>query len=85
LLSDEDRVTLPLADELLDLDEALADMDKTFPVHVQVVKLKFFAGMTTAEIAEITNVSVATTERYWAFARTWLHQRMSGRESGKQL
>lgn len=84
VLSDEDRVEMPLADELLDLDEALSEMEKTFPVHVQVVKLKFYAGMTTAEIAEVTNVSVATTERYWAFAKSWLHQRMSDSESRLQ-
>lgn len=76
ILSDNDLVSLPLADELLDLDEALADLEKTYAIHAQVVKLKFFAGLTTAEIAEVTNVSVATTERYWAFAKTWLHQRM---------
>ncbi len=76
MLTDSDLVSLPLADELLDLDEALADLEKKYVVHAQVVKLKFFAGLTTAEIAEITNVSVATTERYWAFAKTWLHQRM---------
>ncbi len=84
MLSDEDLVTLPLADELLDLDQALSEMEQAYPIHVQVVKLKFYAGMTTSEIAEITNVSVATTERYWAFARAWLHQRMSDGETGKQ-
>ncbi len=78
LLSDADLVTLPLADELLDLDNALSEMEQAYPVHVQVVKLKFYAGMTTAEIAAVTNVSIATTERYWAFAKAWLHQRMSG-------
>lgn len=76
-LNDGDLFALPLEDELLDLNEALLEMEKAYPVHVQVVKLKFFAGMTTAEIAEVTNVSVATTERYWAFARAWLHQRLS--------
>ena len=81
-LLDDDLVELPLADELLDLNDALAAMETAFPVHAQVVKLKFFAGMTTAEIAEMTSVSVATTERYWAFARAWLHQRLSNNQSG---
>lgn len=84
VLCDADRVELPLADELLDLNDALATMESAFPVHAQVVKLKFFAGMTTAEIAEVTNVSVATTERYWAFARAWLQQRLSSNSSDKQ-
>ncbi len=69
MLTDSDLVSLPLADELLDLDEALADLEKKYEVHAQVVKLKFFAGLTTAEIAEITNVSVATTERYWVLQK----------------
>lgn len=77
----EDQSELPLADELLDLEDALSEMERTFPLHARVVKLKFYAGMTTAEIAEVMNVSVATTERHWAFARSWLHQRMSGGES----
>ena len=81
-LCDDDLVELPLADELLDLNDALSAMEAAFPVHAQVVRLKFFAGMTTAEIAEITSVSVATTERYWAFARAWLHQRLSNNQSG---
>lgn len=80
LLQEDDLVEEPLADELLDLNEALREMEKRFPVHVQVVKLKFFAGMTTAEIAEVTNVSVATAERYWAFAKTWLQQKMSDQD-----
>ena len=77
VLSDDDLVVLPLADDLIDLDDALSAMARAYPTHVQVVKLKFFAGMTTAEIAEVTNLSVATIERYWAFARAWLQQRMT--------
>ncbi len=76
VLNDGDLVSLPLADELLDLDEALAELETIYAAHAQVVKLKFFAGLTTAEIASVSNVSVATIERQWAFARTWLHQRM---------
>ncbi|XZE21748.1 sigma-70 family RNA polymerase sigma factor [Pirellulaceae bacterium SH449] len=84
-LSDDDLVVLPLADELLDLDEALSALEVSYPIHVRVVKLKFFAGLTMNEIAEVTNVSVATVERYWAFSRAWLQQRMSGEQSDQGL
>jgi RNA polymerase sigma factor (TIGR02999 family) len=72
-LSEHDRIVLPLADDLLDLNEALARLEKAHPVKANVVKLKFFAGMTTAEIATVLSLSVATVERHWAFARAWLH------------
>lgn len=69
----------PLADELLDLNDALTSLESQYPLKAQVVKLKFFAGMTTAEIAELTNTSVASVERYWAFAKAWLHRQMHDR------
>ena len=77
VLCDEDLVTMPLADELLDLDAALLALEDEFPAHAQVVKLKFFAGMKMAEIAEVMNVSIATVERYWTFAKAWLQQKMN--------
>jgi RNA polymerase sigma factor (TIGR02999 family) len=83
ILCDADLIEPPLACELLDLNDAIAAMESAFPVHAQVVKLKFFAGMTTTEIAELTNISVATTERYWVFARAWLKQRLSCETNGK--
>jgi len=43
------------------------------PQKAELVKLRFFAGLTTAEAAETLGISVATAERYWAYARTWLY------------
>ena len=60
-------------DELLDLDDALEQLGKLDPVRAELVKLRFFAGLTMAEAAALLDISVATAERYWAFARTWLH------------
>ena len=76
-LSDHEPTHLPLADELLDLDEALTAFEKVDPLKSQVVKLKFFAGMTIAEIAEMTNLSAATVERYWAYSKAWLFEYMT--------
>ncbi len=75
-LTADQLMDVPLADELLDLNEALTAFEKQFPIKAQVVKLKFFAGMTTAEIADMIDTSVASVERYWAFAKVWLHQHM---------
>jgi RNA polymerase sigma factor (TIGR02999 family) len=59
-------------DDLLGLDAALAKFAAVEPVKAQVVKIHFFAGLTLPETAEVLGISLATAERYWAYARTWL-------------
>ena len=59
-------------DQLLAVDEALDRLAAVNPRAADVVKLRFFAGLTEAQVAEHQGVSVATVERTWAFARTWL-------------
>src|SRR5262245_36401429 len=65
-LSDDEPV------DLLALDDALKKLEAQHPQHVQVVKLRFFAGCTLEETAELLGISRATTQRYWAYARAWL-------------
>ena len=48
----------------------------------RVVELKFFGGLTTAEIAEVLEVSAATVEREWTFARAWLYDAIEGKDVG---
>jgi RNA polymerase sigma factor (TIGR02999 family) len=62
----------PAAD-LLALDAALDKLAREEPAKAELVKLRFFAGLTTAQSAEVLGVSVATADRYWTFARTWLY------------
>ncbi len=62
----------PPDDDLLALDEALDRLAALDPKRAEVVKLRFFAGLTMPEAAGAMGVSLATAERYWAFARTWL-------------
>ncbi len=63
----------PLPDEqLLAVDEALERLGGINPRAAEVVKLRFFAGLTEAQVAEHQGVSLSTVERTWAFARTWL-------------
>jgi RNA polymerase sigma factor (TIGR02999 family) len=64
-------------DELLDLDDALQRLAELDPVRAELVKLRFFAGLTMPEAAALMDISVATAERYWAFARAWLHAELS--------
>ena len=66
---------------LLDLHEALDRLSDADRRKAQIVELKFFAGLTTEEIAETLSISPATVERDWKFARAWLHQAVSGTAS----
>ena len=57
---------------LLALDEALAKLQEQHPQKAQVVKLRFFAGCTLEETAQLLGISRATAQRNWAYARAWL-------------
>jgi RNA polymerase sigma factor (TIGR02999 family) len=63
--------------ELLALDEALGKLQDRHPEKAELVKLRYFAGLTTAEAADALNVSIATAERQWAYARAWLYRQMA--------
>ena len=59
-------------DGVLALDEALVRFAAEEPAKAQLVQLRFFAGLSTPAAAEALSISLATAERWWAFARTWL-------------
>ena len=63
--------------DLLDLDEALEQLAAESPVRAELVKLRFFAGLTIPEAAEVLGISVATAERYWAYARVRLYNALA--------
>jgi RNA polymerase sigma factor (TIGR02999 family) len=63
----------PDADEhLLAVHEVVDKLASVYPVQAQLVKLKYFAGMTNEEVAEIMGISISTVKNYWTFARAWL-------------
>src|SRR5262245_8437659 len=62
--------------ELLALDDALRELERKDPRKAEVVKLRFFAGLTTAQAARALGVSTSTAENDWAYARSWLRLRM---------
>jgi RNA polymerase sigma factor (TIGR02999 family) len=68
-------------DELLDVDKALQEFETCEPLKAEVVKLRYFAGLSTADTAEVLGIAVVTVKRHWRFARAWLHMRLSGRNS----
>jgi RNA polymerase sigma factor (TIGR02999 family) len=69
-----------LRDDLLALDEALARLEEVDPVKAQLVKLRYFGGLTLEEAGRVLGISPATSDRYWAFARAWLYNEMHGGE-----
>jgi RNA polymerase sigma factor (TIGR02999 family) len=75
---------LPAAShDLLALDEALARFEAQDPRRAEVVKLRFFAGLSMPEVARQLDLSLATVERHWAFARVWLYAELMGHEEEK--
>ncbi len=64
-------------DELLDLDNALTELQQIDPTKAQLVTLRYFAGMTIEQAAEILGISRVTAHRYWVYARAWLHDRVN--------
>src|SRR5262245_5676428 len=82
---DRQRLSLEVAESLLQapsedllaLDEALARLTAHDPIKAEVVKLRFFAGLTMPEVARSLDLSLATVERYWTYARTWLYAELA--------
>jgi RNA polymerase sigma factor (TIGR02999 family) len=64
--------------DVLALDEALTRLTQLDATKAGLVKLRFFAGLTLEEAAEVLDLSPATADRYWAFARAWLFRELGG-------
>ena len=63
-------------DELVALDEALTRLAHEHPEKAQLVKLRYFGGLTHAEAAEALGISTSTADRHWAYARAWLRSEL---------
>jgi RNA polymerase sigma factor (TIGR02999 family) len=77
---DLDDLDLPAAADdvrLLALDEALERLAAEEGEAAAVVKLRYFAGLTIEQTAEVLDISVRTANRHWAYARAWLYQRLT--------
>ena len=69
--------------DLLALNDALQKLEQIDKVKADLVKLRFFAGLTIPQAAEVLGVSSSTADNYWAYARCWLRVEMTG-ESGQE-
>ena len=88
-----EAIALPVVDrfhDLLALDEALNELARREPLKAELVKLRYFAGLSVEEAAACLGISPVTAKRYWAVARAWLYATLSddeatgrGKESGR--
>jgi RNA polymerase sigma factor (TIGR02999 family) len=65
-------------EDLLALEEALKQFEAEDPVKAQLVKLRFFAGVSLEDTADLLGISAATAKRYWVYARSWLYGKLHG-------
>ena len=79
---------IPVADpheDLLALDDALARLAAQEPIKAEVVKLRYFAGLSVQETARCLRISPATVKRHWSVARAWLFDALSETESKSEI
>ena len=75
-MTDVDATCYMPAEELILLDEALRHLAGEAPQKAELVKLRFFAGLSIDQAAEILGISRATAIRHWSFARAWLYHQV---------
>lgn len=72
-LDEGDAIVAPDSVDLVALDEALEKLANDDPTKAQLVKLRYFGGLTVEQAGEVLGISRATADRYWRFARAWLY------------
>ena len=65
-------------DELITIDEALEDLARDDPQAAKLVELRYFAGLSIEDAAEVVGFSRSTAYEHWAYAKAWLHRRLRG-------
>jgi RNA polymerase sigma factor (TIGR02999 family) len=75
-IQEEDRISQPPDDRLLDLDEALNQLARVDPELVELVQLRYFAQLTVEQTAELLGTSPRTVKRKWVYASAWLRRAM---------
>ena len=73
-LNVEEPAEVERGEPLLALDEALDRLEARDPDKARLVKLRYFAGLTIEQAAETLAISVTTANRWWTYARAWLHE-----------
>ena len=71
---DEVQIAAPeLSPDILAVNEALERFAQVDPVKAELVKLRYFAGLNLPQVADVLGISRTTADRYWSYARAWLH------------
>ncbi len=70
-------------DNLLAVDEALTQLAAADPLKAELIKLRFYAGLSVEDAADCLGISRATADRWWAFARAWLYDRIHAGEKNE--
>lgn len=76
-VDEADAIVMENPIDLIALDEALKKLAIEDEQKAQLVKLRYFAGLTAAQAGEVLGVSLSTADRYWTFAKAWLFNEMS--------
>jgi RNA polymerase sigma factor (TIGR02999 family) len=79
-LDEFDLATPEADDQLLAVNEALEELARKHPVQAELVKLRYFAGMTNEETAQLLGISVSTAKNYWEFSCAWLYDEIQGKK-----
>jgi len=78
-LEDFDLASPSADDQLLAVNEALDKLALEHPVQAELVKLRYFAGLTNEEVSDVLGISVSTAKNYWTFSRAWLLNEIQGK------
>jgi DNA-directed RNA polymerase specialized sigma24 family protein len=60
------------------MNEALEKFAIEHPVQADLVKMRYFAGLTNEEVSQVLGISLSTTKNYWTFSRAWLLSEIEG-------
>ena len=79
-IMDEDLAEEGDSEDLIALDEALTELAESDPKKAELVKLRYFAGLTIEQAAQLLDISSATAKRQWTYARAWLYGRIRSKD-----
>ncbi len=77
-LDNADTISVEINETLIDLDIALTELATFDEQQAKIVELRYFAGLTYEETAQVLDISVSTVQREWTMARAWLFRKING-------
>jgi RNA polymerase sigma-70 factor, ECF subfamily len=75
-LDDSPTISVELDQDLIELDDALIELEKIDEQQCRLVELRYFTGLTIEETAEVLKISPSTVKREWTIARAWLYKKI---------